>query len=98
MPRLRTHPTPAHTAQDNFVVAVANLSWPADFLGIGEAELKGKVYFAMLSQALFIKSDVEARRSQNSWGCITWQFNEIWCGSREPNAPWTKLWLMQRGR
>jgi hypothetical protein len=60
-------------AVDNFVVAIANLSWPADFLGIGEADLKGKVYFAMLAQALFIKADVEARRSQNSFGTITWQ-------------------------
>ena len=80
--------TPPHerTAQDNFVVAVANLSWPADFVGIGETELKGKVYFSMLSQALFIKADVEARRSQNSWGCITWQFNEIW-----PTGGWGSI-------
>lgn len=63
-------------AVDNFVVAIANLSWPADFNVTGEADFKGKLYFAMLSQALWIKSTIENRRTANSWGCIVWQFNE----------------------
>jgi hypothetical protein len=63
-------------AVDNFVVAIANLSWPADFGIIGEADFKSKLYFAMLAQALWIKSTIETRRTANSWGCVVWQFNE----------------------
>jgi hypothetical protein len=63
-------------AVDNFVMSIANLSWPADFVAIGEADFKGKLYFAMLAQALWIKSTIENRRTANSWGCIVWQFNE----------------------
>ena len=60
-------------AVDNFVVAVANLTWPARFNTTGKVDFQGKLFFAQLSQALWIKSDIESRRSQNSWGCITWQ-------------------------
>ena len=64
-------------ALDNFVVAVANLTWPDAFTATGEADFKAKLYFAQLASALWLKSDVEARRSQNSWGCVVWQFNEM---------------------
>lgn len=65
-------------AQDNFVTAIANTPWPSGFDGvIGEAAFKQQLYFAMVSGAVWVKSDIEARRAQNSWGCITWQFGEI---------------------
>jgi len=65
-------------AVDNFVTAIANLTWPDAFNTTGELNFKGMLYFAMLSQALWVKSDIESRRTQNNFGIITWQFNEIW--------------------
>jgi len=63
-------------AVDNFVVATANTPWPAGFDNVtGEVPLKGQLYFAMLGQALFVKSAIEARRSSNNFGTIIWQFN-----------------------
>ena len=73
-------------AVDNFVVAVANLTWPDRFNTTGKVDFQGKLFFAQLAQALWVKSDIESRRSQNSWGCITWQFNEIW-----PTGGWGSI-------
>ena len=30
------------------------------------------------AQALAVKSDIEVRRSANTFGILTWQLNEIW--------------------
>ena len=48
---------------------------------VGEALFKKQLYMCMLSQALHIKGDIEARRGRNQIGTIIWQLNEIWCGS-----------------
>lgn len=65
-------------AVDNFVTAIANLSWPSAFNVTGESNFKGMLYFGMLSQALWVKSDIETRRTQNNFGTITWQYGEVW--------------------
>ena len=52
----------------------------------GEAEFKKSLYLCMLAQALDMKSDVESRRSQNQFGVILWQLNEIW-----PTGGWGSL-------
>ena len=54
---------------DNFVVVTANTLWPSGFDNItGELFLKKNLYFAMLGQALFVKSAIEGRKSGNSFG------------------------------
>ena len=46
---------------------------PAALNATGEAAFKRQLWQVMLAQALWIKSDIETRRSDNQWGCITWQ-------------------------
>lgn len=50
------------------------------------AYLQKQLYWQMLAQALWVKSDIEGRRGQNAWGTITWQFNEIW-----PTGGWGSI-------
>ena len=52
----------------------------------GEAVFKKQLYQCMLGQALEIKSDIEARRSSNTYGIIVWQYNEIW-----PTGGWGSI-------
>ena len=52
----------------------------------GEHKFKKQLYQCMLGQALEIKSDIEARRSSNTYGIIVWQFNEIW-----PTGGWGSI-------
>lgn len=47
---------------------------------------KRQLYQCLLSQALEIKSDIEHRRSTNTFGVIVWQFNEIW-----PTGGWGSI-------
>jgi len=42
------------------------------------ATFRKDLWFCLLGQALNIKSNVEVRRSKNSFGDILWQYNEIW--------------------
>lgn len=49
-----------------------------DFDDVGEAVFKKQLYQCMLGQALQVKADIETRRSQNQFGLIVWQLNEIW--------------------
>lgn len=45
---------------------------------VGEVAFKQQLYQSLLAQALHLKSDVERRRSGNSFGTLLWQLNEIW--------------------
>ena len=49
-----------------------------DLDAMGEAPFKKHLYQCMLAQALAVKSDIEVRRSTNTFGILTWQLNEIW--------------------
>jgi beta-mannosidase len=61
-------------AVDNFITAFANSPWPGSFDNVtGQATFQKQLYWQMLAQALWIKSDIEGRRAQNAWGTVTWQ-------------------------
>jgi len=49
-----------------------------DFDVVGEEAFRAQLYLCLLSQALNIKTTIEKKRSQNEFGALTWQFNEIW--------------------
>ena len=71
--------TERNYAADNFLTSYTNIAWPEAFDNqTGAAVFQKQLYYAMLGQALFVKSDIEGRRGQNSWGVITWQFGEVW--------------------
>jgi len=57
-----------------------------DLNATGEAEFKKSLYQCMIGQALVVKQDIETRRSQNTFGIIVWQFNEIW-----PTGGWGSI-------
>ena len=44
----------------------------------GEATLKRQLYQCMMSQALFMKADIESRKTHNTWGLLTWQLTDFW--------------------
>lgn len=43
----------------------------------GEAPFKRQLYQSMVGQLLFLKTEIEAWRSQNVWGSTFWMYNEI---------------------
>ena len=53
---------------------------------IGEEAFKRQLYQCMVAQALAMSSDIETRRSINTFGIVTWQLNEIW-----PTGGWGSL-------
>lgn len=65
---------------DNFITAYFgnNAAVIASLNETGEAAFKRQLYQCTLGQALYLKSDIEQRRSDNQFGCVTWQLNEIW--------------------
>jgi hypothetical protein len=44
----------------------------------GEVAFQRQLYLCMMAQALWMKSEIEKRRSDNQHGLLTWQLNEIW--------------------
>ncbi len=61
-------------AADNFITAFSNAQWPQAFDNVtGITSFQRQLYWQMLGQALWVKSDIEGRRAQNTWGTITWQ-------------------------
>ena len=75
-------------AQRNYPGYSFNLAFfgPSDFNTTGEAHFRKNLFLNMAAQALEKKGDIEVRRSQNHWGSITWQTNEIW-----PTGGWGSL-------
>ena len=51
-----------------------------------EANFKAQLYQCQLSQALYMKSNIETRRAQNQLGHLVWQYNEIW-----PTGGWGSI-------
>lgn len=52
----------------------------------GEQAFKRQLWQCMIAQGLALKSDIESRRAQNTFGIVTWQLNEIW-----PTGGWGSL-------
>lgn len=52
----------------------------------GETAFKRVLYMSMISQLLFMKTEVESWRSSNVFGTLTWQLNDVW-----PTAGWGSL-------
>jgi hypothetical protein len=64
-------------ALDNLITSYTNIPWPAAFTNAtGIDVFRKQLFWAQLGPAIWVKSDIEARRAQNTWGTITWQFNE----------------------
>ena len=51
-----------------------------------EANFRAQLYQCQLSQALYMKSNIETRRAQNQLGHLVWQYNEIW-----PTGGWGSI-------
>jgi len=58
----------------------------SNFDEVGETTFKKQLWQCMVGQALLIKQNIETRRSKNEFGCIVWQFNEIW-----PTGGWGSI-------
>ena len=58
----------------------------SDFSQVGEQVFKKQLWQCMVGQALFLKQNIETRRSKNEFGIIVWQFNEIW-----PTGGWGSI-------
>ena len=44
----------------------------------GAPSLQRQAFQCMLSQALYLKTDIESRKARNVWGLLLWQMTEIW--------------------
>ncbi|CAJ1426374.1 unnamed protein product, partial [Effrenium voratum] len=71
---------------DSLINAYFGLHPDSYFNQTGEAIFKRQLFQCMLAQALILKSDIETRRSQNQFGALVWQLNEIW-----PTGGWGSL-------
>jgi beta-galactosidase/beta-glucuronidase len=71
---------------DNFVQVYFGEEARAGLDELGALSLQRACYFQMLGQMLQQKGDIEARRTANSQGMVTWQLNEIW-----PTGGWGSL-------
>lgn len=45
---------------------------------VGESAFQAQLYQCMMGQTLWMKGNIEMRRSQNSFGILIWQLNENW--------------------
>eukprot|EP01006_Ploeotia_vitrea_P031881 TRINITY_DN64165_c0_g1_i1.p2 TRINITY_DN64165_c0_g1~~TRINITY_DN64165_c0_g1_i1.p2 ORF type:complete len:866 (+),score=74.69 TRINITY_DN64165_c0_g1_i1:17-2614(+) len=53
---------------------------------VGTLPFQKQLYQSLLSQGLFIKSELEQFRAGNWWGTVIWQLNDIW-----PTGGWASL-------
>ncbi len=61
----------------NFLLSYYGQSVYAKANATGDVAFKKQLFLCTLGQALFIRSDIEGRRSDNHFGTITWQLNEM---------------------
>ena len=45
---------------------------------VGEIPFREQIFHCMMAQTLWMKGEIEARRSNNSYGLLIWQLNENW--------------------
>jgi len=57
-----------------------------DLNATGELNFKQQLYQCMIGQALELKQTIETRLSQNTFGILIWQLNEIW-----PTGGWGSI-------
>merc|ERR1712100_1010243 len=70
---------------DNFIVVYFGKSGNT-FDAVGEAVFKKQLWQCMIAQALVTKQNIEQTRSQNRFGILIWQYNEIW-----PTGGWGSI-------
>jgi hypothetical protein len=62
---------------DDLIIGVWGKAAGAALDEVGELAFKRQLFQCMLAQALFMKGDIEGRRSgSNAFGLLTWQLNE----------------------
>ena len=71
---------------DNFVQVYFGAAARAALRESGALALQRACWFQTVAQMLQQKGDIEARRSANAQGTVTWQLNEIW-----PTGGWGSL-------
>jgi len=57
---------------------------------IGEMAFRKQLFMCLMAQTLWMKGEIESRRSKNYFGLLIWQFNEVW-----PTGGWG---LIEYGR
>ena len=82
--RTNTHTHHHSRAGDNYIRVYFGEG--VDRNATGALPFKTQLFLTVLGTALEMKSDIEVRRSRNSWGTVTWQLNEIW-----PTGGWGSL-------
>ena len=45
---------------------------------VGEEAFQAQLYQCMMAQTMYMKGNIEMRRSENSFGVLIWQLNENW--------------------
>jgi len=73
-------------AQDSFIDVYFGKAALADVNKTGEQVFKAQLWHSMIAQALVIKQNIELTRSQNRFGTLVWQLNEIW-----PTGGWGSI-------
>ena len=53
---------------------------------VGKENFQRQLYLCQVAQGIEMSSDIETRRSKNTFGTLTWQLNEIW-----PTGGWGSL-------
>ena len=56
--------------QSNLLLAYFGPNGVTDMGNSGETEFKAQLYRSMISQALFLKTEIEAWRADNVWGTV----------------------------
>jgi beta-mannosidase len=73
-----------YPCDSEIIVYFGNTS--GDLNATGESAFKRQLFYCMIAQALVIKQNIEETRSQNRFGTLVWQLNEIW-----PTGGWGSL-------
>lgn len=53
---------------------------------VGERAFQEQTFHCMMAQTLWMKGEIETRRSRNSYGLLIWQLNENW-----PTGGWGSI-------
>merc|ERR1711939_67426 len=72
-------------ACDDHVYSQFGGPW-VDLNKTGAHSFQKQLYFCNFDQALGMKQRIEQYRSQNAWGILIWQFNEVW-----PTGGWGSI-------